>query len=159
MVHSTWNWNLIKKCHFSLNIDQLNKCYNFNQKRNVYISWLLKKKVFTRRSLVLWGSDVSATGQWNTHILPSLLLGDILFCIEITLGSSFIHRFVRISVSWVFSLTRPPTEKTFIKEVCFIKNIFLQGGLVYHHGCAEVHYYTRVITPVPGNTAVLKRLL
>lgn len=71
----------------------------------------------------------------------SLLLDKLLSCIETTLGSSGIHsRYVCVGGG---NHMRPPTEKTVIKEVCFIKNIFLQGGLVHHHSCAQVHYYNQ----------------
>lgn len=88
------------------------------------------------------------------------LMDNILFCTVTTLASSDMQRrCAGILVSWVFCHMTLPTERIFIKEVRFIKNIFLQGGLVDHHGCTQVHYYTRVIAPVPSNTAVLKRLL
>lgn len=59
-------------------------------------------------------------------------------------------RYPEFLFTWDFQEKGPLLEKYF-----YIRNIFLQQRIVCHHGCAGVHYCTRVIVPVPANTAVL----
>lgn len=82
------------------------------------------------------------------------MTNDKLFWTETTSANTDIQ--VWAFQSPEFSSTWDFQEKGPLLKYCFfIKNIFLEQRLVCHHGCAEVHYCTRVIVPVPANTAVL----
>lgn len=79
-----------------------------------------------------WGTN------WQTYIViycvintltefSSVIFDNILFCDN--LGQlAHTHRCVGISFSWVFSHMRPPTERTFIKEVFLLRIYSYKGG-------------------------------